>query len=80
MRPCAPEDIEPWAQQWRQPFKGAPIAVAVERFKGPIVTALSQSDCFVWFPINRAPLATYRHTWVPCDAKDDPSDTPLALE
>ena len=75
-----PEDIDQWARELRARFDGAPVAVALELFKGPIVTALSQYDFFVLFPVNPATLAKYRGTWVPSGAKDDPSDAALALE
>ncbi len=75
-----PETIDAWARELRQRFHGQPIAVALELFKGPIVSALRQYDFFVLFPINPATLAKYRETWTGSGAKDDPSDAALALD
>lgn len=71
--------IHDWAQTMRQRFD-APIAVAVELSKGPIVYALQQHDGFVIFPINPSTLAKYREAFQPSRAKDDPTDAELALE
>ena len=73
------ESIEQWARSMYQRF-GAPIAVAVELTKGPIVYALQKYDFFVLFPINPSTLAKYREALKPSGAKDDPTDAELALE
>lgn len=75
-----PESIDAWARALRQRFNARPIAVALELFKGPIVSALRQYDCFVLFPVNPSTLAKYRETWTHSGAKDDPTDAELALE
>jgi transposase len=75
-----PESIDAWARGLKQRFKGQPIAVALELFKGPIVYALRKYDSFVLFPINPSTLAKYRETWTRSGAKDDPTDAALALE
>ena len=79
---CIPHqvaDIDEWAQSLRQRF-GAPIAVALELAKGPIVYALHKYDFFVLFPINPSTLAKYREAFKPSRAKDDPTDAELALD
>jgi transposase len=75
-----PESIDAWARELRQRFGGQPVAVALELFKGPIVSALAKYDFFVLFPIDPATLAKYREIWTHSGAKDDPTDAELALE
>jgi len=75
-----PEAIETWARALRQRFKGKPIAIALELFKGPIVYALRKYDFFVLFPVNPSTLAKYREIWTHSGAKDDPTDAEFALE
>ena len=65
------EDIEVWAQALCRRF-GGPIAVALELTKGPIVSALQKYDFFVIVPIDPIRLASYRKTFTPSGAKDDP--------
>lgn len=72
-------DIDEWAQSMRQRY-GAPIAVALELSRGPIVSALQKYDCFVIYPINPTTLAKYRQAFNPSGAKDDPTDAELALD
>jgi transposase len=74
-----PEQIEVWAQALYQRF-GGPIAVALELTKGPIVSALQKYDFFVIVPIDPIRLASYRKTFTPSGAKDDPSDAEFALD
>jgi transposase len=74
-----PESIERWALALHHAY-GAPIAVAVELTKGPLVSALQKYDFIVLFPINPTTLAKYRKAFVPSGAKDDPSDAQWALE
>ena len=71
--------IDQWAISMQQRF-GAPIAVALELTKGPLVYALQKYDFLVLFPINPATLAKYREAFKPSRAKDDPTDAELALE
>jgi hypothetical protein len=74
-----PETIDAWARELRQRFAGQPVALTLELFKGPIVSALAKYDFFVLFPVNPATLAKYRETWTHSGAKDDPTDAELAL-
>jgi transposase len=74
-----PERIEVWAQALYQRF-GGPIAVALELTKGPIVSALQKYDFFVIVPIDPIRLASYRRTFTPSGAKDDPTDAEFALD
>jgi transposase len=79
---CIPHQvarIEAWAISLRQRY-GAPIAIALELTKGPIVAALQKYEFFVLFPINPSTLAKYREAFKPSRAKDDPTDAELALD
>lgn len=75
-----PRAIQAWAEQLRERFGGAPIAVTLELAQGPIVSALLEHDFFVLFPVQPAMLARYRLAFTPSRAKDDPTDAELALE
>lgn len=75
-----PTAIREWAQKLRERFGGAPIAVALELAQGPIVSALSEHDIFVLFPVQPTMLAKYREAFTPSRAKDDPTDAEFALE
>ena len=75
-----PAAIRAWADELRQRFAGAPIAVSIELSQGPIVSALLEHDFFVLFPVQPTTLARYRKAFTPSRAKDDPTDAELALE
>lgn len=75
-----PASIRAWANQLRQRFAGAPVAVSLELSQGPIVSALLEYDFFVLFPVQPTTLARYRKAFTPSRAKDDPTDAELALE
>lgn len=76
----SPEAIHEWARALRERFGGQLIAVALELWQGPIISALRKYDFFVLFPINPATLAQYRKVFTHSGAKDDPTDAYLALE
>lgn len=75
-----PSAIRAWAENLRERFGGAPIAVCLELSQGPIVSALLEHDFFVLFPVQPATLARYRSAFTTSRAKDDPTDAELALE
>jgi transposase len=75
-----PALIREWAEQLRQRFDGARIAVCLELTHGPIVSALLEHDIFVLFPVQPATLARYRSAFTTSRAKDDPTDAEYALE
>ena len=77
--PHQAKDIGEWVQSLLHHF-GAPIAVAVELSKGPIVYALQQYDGLIIFPVNPSTLAKYREAFQPSRAKDDPTDAELAVD
>src|SRR5687768_12657660 len=41
-----PRVIQAWAEQLRERFSGAPVAVSVELSRGPVVSALLEHDFF----------------------------------
>ena len=75
-----PEAIDAWVQTLRTRFHGQPVAVCLERNKGPIVSALRAYDFLVLFPVNPFTLAQYREAFTPSHAKDDPTDAELQVE
>ncbi len=76
----SPEALTSWANGLRERFGGGAIAVCLETWRGPIVSALLAHDVFVLFPVNPQSLARYRQAWSPSGAKDDPTDAQLALD
>jgi hypothetical protein len=68
-----------WAKTLHERFDGL-IAVALELAEGPIVSALQKYEFFVLFPINPSTLAKYREAFKPNRAKDDPTDSELAID
>ena len=77
--PHQSEKIDDWARSLYQRY-GGPMAVALELSKGPIVAALQKYDFFVLYPINPSSLASYRKTFTPSGAKDDPTDAAYIMD
>lgn len=75
-----PRAIQAWAEQLRERFAGAPVAVSIELAQGPIVSALLEHDFFVLFPVQPTTVARYRSAFTPSGAKDDPTDAEVVLE
>lgn len=78
--PHRPDALEAWVTRLRERFDSAPIAVVVELEEGPIVSALLEHDFIVVFPVRPGTVAGYRKTFVPSNAKDDPTDAELMLD
>jgi Transposase len=76
----SPEEIHAWVQTLRTRFHGQPVAVCLERTKGPIVSALRHDDFLVRFPVNPLTVAQYREALTPSRATDDPTDAALQVE
>ncbi|ANJ56855.1 IS110 family transposase [Pseudomonas silesiensis] len=74
-----PQSIDRWAKSLFERY-GAPIAIALELNKGPLVAALQKYEFFCLFPINPSTLAKHRKTFIGSGAKDDPTDAQWALE
>lgn len=77
--PHQSEKIEAWARSLHRRY-GGPMAVALELSKGPVVAALQKYDFFVLYPINPSSLVSYRRTFTPSGAKDDPTDAEYVLD
>jgi hypothetical protein len=75
-----PRAIQAWAEQLRERFAGAPVAVSIELAQGPIVSALLEHEFFVLFPVQPTTVARYRSAFTPSGAKDDPTDAEVVLE
>ncbi|MFQ5938325.1 MAG: IS110 family transposase [Acidiferrobacterales bacterium] len=76
--PHQSEKIDEWARSLYRQY-GGPMAVALELSKGPIVAALQKYDFFVLYPVNPSSLVSYRRTFTPSGAKDDPTDAAYIL-
>jgi hypothetical protein len=74
-----PEAIEAWVCSLQKRFEGKPIAIGLERNKGPSGFALRQYPFLGLLPINPLTLARYREAFPPSRAQDDPTDAALQL-
>jgi transposase len=75
-----PEAIANWAAELNQRFGGQPVAVALEQKRGSVVNTLLPYAHLVLFPVPASMSASYRKTFVPSGAKDDPSDAAWILD
>jgi hypothetical protein len=75
-----PAVIDVWVCTLRTRCNGQPLAVCLERKKGPLVSALQNDDFLVLFPVNPLPVATYRDALTPSRATDDPTEAELQIE
>lgn len=75
-----PEAIDAWVQTLRTRCHGPPVAVCLERKKGPIVSAWRTYEFLVLFPVHPLTGARYREAFTPRRAKDDPTDAALQVE
>src|SRR5512140_1983251 len=75
-----PEAIADWAADLSRRFGGLPVAVALEQKRGSVVNLLLSYLHLVLFPVPASLSASYRKTFVPSGAKDDPSDAALILD
>jgi transposase len=74
-----PDALDEWAVTLRKRFAGHPVAVCLERNKGPIVYALRQYEFLSLFPVHPLTLAKDREAFTPSHAKDGPTDAELLL-
>lgn len=73
-----PEAIHQFATQLALDYPHGLVAVVLEQRRGPLVAQLAKYPHLRLCPVHPASLATYRKTFRPSGAKDDPTDT-LAL-
>ena len=75
-----PEAIADWAADLHDRFGGLPVAVALEQKRGSVVNLLLPYAHLVLLPVPASMSASYRKTFVPSGAKDDPSDAAWILD
>lgn len=75
-----PEAMAVWAADLNRRFDGQPVAVALEQKRGSVVNLLLPYAHLVLFPVPASMSASYRKTFVPSGAKDDPSDAGWILD
>ncbi|QDT06531.1 Transposase [Rubripirellula lacrimiformis] len=76
----SPEAIEEMVQKWRKVAGGAPLAIAIEATKGPLINALMQFGNIEIYPINPAAMASYRKAFSHGGSKNDPVDCQLLVQ
>ena len=73
----AAEDIQAWLASLATRFGGAPIAIAMETSRGPLVHALLESPIVRLYPVNPRSMHRFRETFSPNGAKADAPDAQL---
>lgn len=74
-----PAALVAWLASLAERFAGAPVGIALETSRGPIVHALLDAPFVVLYPVNPRSLARFREAFVPSGAKDDAPDARLLL-
>lgn len=74
------EDIDKWVIALTARFPGHKLAVCLEQSRGPLIFALMKYDFLVLYPINPSTLSSYRKSFSPSGAKDDPTDADFLAE
>lgn len=75
-----PEALEEWIKNLRVRFQNRPVAICLEHARGALLYMLMAHDFIVLYPINPATAASYRKTFTPSQAKDDPTDAHLLMD
>src|ERR1035441_5465212 len=75
-----PEAVAIWAAELGRRFPGRPLAVALEQKRGSVVNLLLCHPHLVLFPVPASMSASYRKTFVPSGAKNDPGDAAWILD
>jgi transposase len=75
-----PEAVAVWAAGLHRRFDGRPVAVALEQKRGSVVNLLLPYPHLALFPVPASMSASYRKTFVPSGAKDDPGDAGWILD
>lgn len=78
--PHTPEALAAWLEALRARFAGAPVGVAIETSRGPLVHALLGHPWVIVYPVNPRSLKRFREAFAPSGAKDDPTDADLLRE
>jgi len=69
-----PEAVEQWAAALARRFPGRLVAIAVEQSRGALCFMLSKYEHLVLYPVHPNSLASYRKSFRPSVAKDDPDE------
>lgn len=77
--PHEPAALATWLATLAQRFGGAPVGIAIETSRGPVVHALLEAPFVVLYPVNPRSLARFREAFAPSGAKDDGPDARLLL-
>jgi transposase len=75
-----PEAVAVWADELKRRFGGLPVAVALEQKRGSVVNLLLCYPHLVVFPVPPSMSSSYRKSFVPSGAKDDPGDAAWILD
>src|ERR1019366_1535671 len=75
-----PEAVAIWPAELGRRFPGRPLAVALEQKRGSVVNLLLCHPHLVLFPVPASMSASYRKTFVPSGAKNDPGDAAWILD
>jgi hypothetical protein len=75
-----PEALDAWGQTLRTRCHGPPVAVGLERKKGPIVSAWRTEDVLGLLPVHPLTVARYRDALTPRRAPDAPTAAVLQVD
>ena len=76
-----PDALAQWVLEVRERFAAeGKILVCLEQSRGALIHFLMGYECFELYPINPKQLASYRESFRPSGAKDDPSDAELLCQ
>jgi transposase len=76
-----PEALADWVLAVRERFASqGKILLCLEQSRGALIHFLMGYECFELYPINPKQLSSYRETFRPSGAKDDPSDAELLCQ
>lgn len=75
-----PEAIAEWVQSLANKYGRGRIALCLEQSRGALISALTQYQNIVLFPVNPKQLARFREAIYPSGSKDDPNDAELLAE
>ncbi len=76
----SPEALADFVSALRRRFGSAPVALAVELRRGPLINFLSAFEFIDIYPVNTTTVSWFRKAFHPSGAKSDPLDSELILE
>jgi len=75
-----PEQVHQWLRSLAARFQGAPVAVAIETSKGPMIDLLLNYDWITIYPVHPATSRRYSKAFTPSGAANDQPDADNLLE